>query len=244
MSTGTWPDGAVAAISLSFDDGRASQVDTAIPILDALGVRGTFYAIPKIAKARLEGWKTAAMDGHEIGNHTLHHPCSGNFPFGRERALEHYTLDMIESECREADAWIAEHLGVTPETFAYPCGQSYVGAGTGTHSYVPVIAKRYTAARCFAEGAINDPEHRNFHQLAAFDIDTKPLTALLSIVEAAVASGGWAILAGHDVGDGSARQTTGAAALETLITRILNWPQRVWIDTVSAVATYLKEREA
>ncbi len=38
-----WPDGRRAAISITFDDARSSQVERGLPILDAHGVKGTFY---------------------------------------------------------------------------------------------------------------------------------------------------------------------------------------------------------
>jgi len=38
-----WPQGKRAAISLTFDDARASQVDNGIPILDEYSVKATIY---------------------------------------------------------------------------------------------------------------------------------------------------------------------------------------------------------
>ncbi|NQT50540.1 polysaccharide deacetylase family protein, partial [bacterium] len=93
-----WPEGQRAALSLTFDDARLSQVDRGIPILDSHGAKGTFYVSPGSARQRLEGWRAAVAAGHEIANHSLNHPCSGNFPFAREKALENYTLDEMERE--------------------------------------------------------------------------------------------------------------------------------------------------
>ena len=83
----TWPDGKKAAVSLSFDDARLSQVDTGIPVLDEFEVKATFYLSVEAMRERLDGWKKAAANGHEIGNHSMTHPCSGNFawvPNGNE----------------------------------------------------------------------------------------------------------------------------------------------------------------
>ena len=93
-----WPDGIRAGLSLTFDDARLSQVDVGIPVLDAHGVRGTFYLSLQNAELRAQEWNRAAAAGHEIGNHTLTHPCSGSFAFSRSNALEDYTLDGIENE--------------------------------------------------------------------------------------------------------------------------------------------------
>jgi len=62
-----WPEGKRAAVSLTFDDARPSQIDTGLPLLEKLGVRATFFVSPNNLEKRLEGWKRAAAQGHEIG---------------------------------------------------------------------------------------------------------------------------------------------------------------------------------
>ena len=48
-----FPGRAKAAVSVTFDDARPSQLDRGIPILDRHGVRGTFYVLPRrVAKRR------------------------------------------------------------------------------------------------------------------------------------------------------------------------------------------------
>ena len=72
-----WPEGKQMALSLSFDDARFSQVDKGIPLLNTYQVSGTFYVSPGAMLERVEDWKRAVASGHDIGNHTLVHPCSG-----------------------------------------------------------------------------------------------------------------------------------------------------------------------
>ena len=76
-----WPDGYRAAVSLSFDDARLSQIDIGLPLFKRLGVKVTFFVEPRGVQQRLGGWKQAVLDGHEIANHTLTHPCTGNYAF-------------------------------------------------------------------------------------------------------------------------------------------------------------------
>src|SRR5206468_4230311 len=118
QSTFRWPDGKQVALSLSFDDARASQVDGGTALLDRFGVKATFYVVPSSVERRLDGWKQAVTSGHEIANHSLNHPCSGNFDWSRTKALEDYTLDRIQRELVDANGRIAALLGVTPESFA------------------------------------------------------------------------------------------------------------------------------
>jgi peptidoglycan/xylan/chitin deacetylase (PgdA/CDA1 family) len=136
-----WPAGKRAALSLTFDDARLSQIDTGLALLDKYGIKATFYVSVDNLEKRLEGWKRAVASGHEIGNHSRTHPCTGNYEFSLKNALEDYTLPMMEKELDGASADIQRLLGVTPLTFAYPCGQKFVGRGREVKSYVPLVAE-------------------------------------------------------------------------------------------------------
>lgn len=122
------------AVSLTFDDSRDTQLDVAVPILDAFGVQATFFVLPDPVSRRRSDWQAVVRKGHEVGNHTVSHPCSANFGFSRRNALEDYSLPRIEAEIDEASGRIERLLGVRAETFAYPCGQSSVGRGEGRTS--------------------------------------------------------------------------------------------------------------
>src|SRR4051812_10049530 len=95
-----WPEGKHAALSLSFDDARMSQVDSGTTLLNQFGAKATFFVVPSSVEERINGWRQAVGDGHEIGNHTLTHPCTGNFSWSRKNALEDYNLDSIRNEIR------------------------------------------------------------------------------------------------------------------------------------------------
>jgi len=108
------------ALSLTFDDARLSQIDKGIPLLDKYGVKGTFYVSPNSLMQRVEGWQKAVKNGHDIGNHSVLHPCTGNFIWAREKALENYSLLSMKNELDSASNIIKELLGVDPVSFAYP----------------------------------------------------------------------------------------------------------------------------
>ena len=60
------------AVALTYDDALNVHLDNAIPALDSLGLKGTFYlsAFMPGCKDRIEEWRLAARHGHELGNHT------------------------------------------------------------------------------------------------------------------------------------------------------------------------------
>jgi peptidoglycan/xylan/chitin deacetylase (PgdA/CDA1 family) len=234
-----WPTGKRVAVSLSFDDGRASQVEGGTALLDRYGVKATFYVVPSAIEKKIEGWKQAAASGHEIGNHSLNHPCSGNFAWSRGKALEDYTIDHMRRELTDANRRITELLGVTPESFAYPCGQTFVGRGVGTQSYVPVAASVFVSARGWLDEAPNDPSYVDFAQLTGIESDGKDFEQILAIVEAARQTGSWVVLAGHDIGTGGP-QTTRVAMLERLCAYANDPSNGVWMAPVGTVAKYVR----
>src|SRR5687768_2162869 len=107
-----WPEGKSFGLSLSFDDARLSQMDGGAALLDEYGIKATFFVVPADVEKRHSGWKDAVKNGHEIGNHTLTHPCSGNYPWSRHKAIEDYTLDQMRTELVESNKKIETLLGV------------------------------------------------------------------------------------------------------------------------------------
>jgi peptidoglycan/xylan/chitin deacetylase (PgdA/CDA1 family) len=247
----SWPAGKRAAISLTFDDARFSQIDNGLPILDEYGAKATFYVSLRPLEERLDAWKKAAANGHEIGNHTMTHPCSGNFPFARERALENYTLDKMRYELQESNNIIERLLGVRPVSFAYPCGQKFVGRGQGLKSYIPLVAEEFLAGRGWMDEWSNDPAFCDMAQLMGVELDGKDfeqsrkgrLLAVKQLLDRTTANGGWLVFCGHEIGEGGPRQTTLSSTLKAICEYAQDPANGLWLDTVEEVAGYiLKQR--
>ncbi len=237
-----WPEGKRAAISLTFDDARFSQIDCGLPILDEYNAKATFYVSIQPLEERLDAWKRAAANGHEIGNHSLTHPCSGNFPFIGKRALENYTLDIMRNELEESNNIIERLLGIRPVSYAYPCGQKFVGRGRNLKSYVPVVAEEFLAGRGWMDEWSNDPTFCDMAQLMAMELDGKDFEQVKQLIDRTTANGGWLVFCGHDIGEGG-RQTTLSSTLKALCEYAQDPANGLWLDTVEAVARYiLKQR--
>jgi peptidoglycan/xylan/chitin deacetylase (PgdA/CDA1 family) len=234
-----WPDGYRMALSISFDDARASQVDSGTALLDRYHAIATFYVVPGSVKEHLEGWKKAVAAGHEIGNHSVRHPCTANFPWSRSSALEDYTIIQMSNELKEANSEIKKLLGVTPEVFAYPCGQTYVGRGLKTQSYVPVIAKQFLSGRGWLDEGPTDPAFCDLAQITGMELDGKTFDQVLSLIKSAGESGKWLVFAGHEMG-GSGNQTTNLQVLEKLIQYVQDPANKIWFAPVGTVAKYIK----
>jgi len=242
MTKPFWPQNKRAALSLSFDDARPSQWENGLPLLDRYGVKGTFYVMPRRVEHDFNEWKNALANGHEIGNHTMTHPCSGNFTFVHGNALEEYSLAQMEAEIQDANSALQSLLGATPRTFAYPCGQTYVGRGAETQSYVPLAAKHFLAGRGYNSESANDPTFCDLAQLMAIPADVKEFSVLENHFDKTLQDGHWLILAAHDVtADG--RQSIAPRVLE----EICHYAERhseLWVDTVANIAAYVKAQRS
>jgi len=241
-----WPNGAKAAFSLSFDDATPSHPDIAIPILDQYSFKATFFVMGNQERIplRLEEWKKAVAAGHEIGNHLVNHPCSGNFPWiDPGRALENYTLDQIEDEIVEANALIHEMLGTTPVSFAYPCGLDFVGRGTARRSYVHLVAGHFLVGRGYRGEYLNNPAFCDLAMVQSIGVDESTFEEMIQMIEKSITLGYWVIFALH-----KARPGSGPGASEENLHKLCGWlkenENRVWSNTVGEVAKFISENRS
>ncbi len=190
---------------------------------------------------RLDIWKEAVSNGHDIGNHSLYHPCSGNFPWARDRALENYTLDKMRTELDSANKFIEQLLGIQAVSFAYPCGQKFVGRGLNARSYIPVVASLFETGRGWLDEGPNDPSFCDMAQLTGMELDGKSFDQILSLIEAAKSRGQWLILAGHEM-DEQGSQTSYLETIEAICKYAADPANGIWIDNIQTIASYIKER--
>ncbi|MEO8405656.1 MAG: polysaccharide deacetylase family protein, partial [Chitinophagaceae bacterium] len=110
------------AVVLTYDDALNVDLDNAIPLLDSLKFKGTFYLSAYFpgCRDRLADWRKAAQHGHELGNHMLFHPCTGNTP-GRDWVkpdynLANYTLQRARDEIKMNNIFLQALDGKTKRT--------------------------------------------------------------------------------------------------------------------------------
>ena len=144
-----WPENRKAAVSLAYDDALDSQLDNAIPALDRHGLKGSFYlqlSSPPVGK-RMAEWRAAAGNGHELGNHTLFHQCSGSMQ-GREwvepqRDLDKTTAAQMQDQVRMANVMLAAIDGRHERTMTVPCGDVLAEG----KNYIELVASEFVAIK-------------------------------------------------------------------------------------------------
>lgn len=238
-----WPAGKRMALSLTFDDARLSQADKGIPLLDKYDVKATFYISPDNMLQRVNEWRKAVHNGHEIGNHSLLHPCTGNFDWSRDHALEDYTLETMNRELDSANRFINKILGIQPVSFAFPCGQTFVGRGIMTRSYIPVVSELFETGRGWLNEGPNDPVFCDMSQLTGMELDGKSFGQIKDLIESAKKTGKWLILAGHEMNN-EGSQTSLLPTIEAICQYASDPANGIWIDTVHNIAAYIKEERS
>ena len=223
-----WPNGAEAAVSLTYDDTLTSQLDNALPALDEQGLKMTFFLVTNsLGSAELRARYTAALNaGHELGSHSVTHPCD----------TASYTLATMDSSELDPSIATLRSLGATgPFTYAYPCGTNTVGA---SQSYIPEVTARFSAGRGVS-GIIADPKTVDLSNTPGIfppETDTTGATAIGYVTQAR-SQGGWAIFGFHGVGgDYSIYPKTGHDALAQYLGAN---KAKVWTATFRDVAAYV-----
>ncbi|MEQ9315815.1 MAG: polysaccharide deacetylase family protein [Henriciella sp.] len=234
-----WPDGKKAAIALTYDDSLDTHLDTALPALDRYGFKATFYlTIERPAFAnRIDEWRAAAQEGHELGNHTIFHPCRASLP-GRDWVqpgadLDTYTVDRIVRELAVTNKVLSLFDGRDRRSFGYPCGDSTAGGD----SYINAIRPLFVGARgvsAYPADAPYDP-----YQVPTFGPDGVSGEVLIDYAEQILEEGGFGTFTFHGVGGDYL--SVSAEAHDELLTWLDSHRGEIWIGTFADIVSYTKE---
>lgn len=231
------------AVSLSYDDALNVHIDKAIPVLDSLGIKATFYvpAHSGCLMSRKEEWIKIAENGHELGNHTLFHPCSGAGDarswVSPEYDLDTYSLSRITDEIHLANDILHAMDGKTDRSFAYTCGDTKAG----NTSFVNEIKDDFVAARG-VERSNNKLYQTDLFSLTTFSVNNHSMAQLIGAVEKARSENAYLVFLFHGVGgehDLDCDERNHLMLLEYL-KRI---EEDVWIAPVVEISTYIKKHQ-
>jgi peptidoglycan-N-acetylglucosamine deacetylase len=239
-----WPAGVEGAVSLTFDDGMPSQLDRAVPTLDRARLKATFYVTPGYStdwNENAERWARLAAHGHELANHTDTHPCScqTDFRHGGDYCLEKLDIKEVERSIDDAERALQALTSLPPSarSFAYPCNNTDVGAGASRKSYVPEVARRYSAARV-GSNIDNDPATVDLSYVFAFMAESRTADQLIAEIENSLHRGHWAVIVFHGIGAEWDVMDTGE--FDRLMEYLAKNRRRIWIAPFVEVARYIR----
>jgi sialate O-acetylesterase len=233
--------GKACAVSLTYDDALNVHLDNAIPLLDSLGLKGTFYLsgyFPAF-RTRVADWKAAAVKGHELGNHTLFHPCTGKLP-GREWVppdydLGNYTMQRLVDEIKMANTLLEALDGKTKRSFAYPCGDTKIG----DESYVDKIKTEFAAARG-VKGRMPKISEIDLFDVDAYVISGQSGEELIALVKQAMQSNALIVFLFHGVG-GEHSLDVSLDGHRKLLHFLKQNEKDIWIAPFVDIAEYVKQ---
>jgi len=239
-AAGPW-NGKTAAIALTYDDGLNVHLDTVAPLLNTNNIQATFF-LTGTADAvvnRQEDWTKLANQGHELGNHTMIHPCSGSLP-GRDwvpfsKDLDRYTVDDYLDEISTASALINSIDTKTRRTFAYPCGDKHVNGV----SIEDDLKGRFAAARGVSRG-INLRGQINLYDLTTYSVSGHSFEEMQSEVQSALEKQGLLVFLFHGVG-GEHGLNVERDQHKQLIEYLSGNRDRLWIAPLADVAGFVEK---
>jgi peptidoglycan/xylan/chitin deacetylase (PgdA/CDA1 family) len=263
-------NGALAAVSLTYDDGLDTHLATVIPALDKAGLKGTFFlsnfegvdhkwALPNLKDPLLPrhlAWQAAGAEGHELADHTVNHPCNSASKAANYH-LTDYDLPRMSAELDDSIARLKRLGAAEPITFGYPCMSDKIGLGPAPGTdYSPLVAARFLAARV-SDAGIASPGSVDLLHVPLGDAGSKTGDQLKAMVDQAIAAKGWLVFIFHGVGPEQLTcpgdlvfdlkgcminyLTTDTAAHQALVDYLAEKKAQVWTAPFGTVAKSLKK---
>lgn len=236
----TWK-GKKAAVVITYDDAIDEHLDNAAPVLDSLGLKATFYitAFSASMQNRIDAWKKLATDGHELGNHTLYHPCVGNTP-GREwvnaeNDLSKYTVKRMESEARMTNVFLQALDGKTKRTFAYTCGDMTIADS----SFMDGMHKDFVAARA-VRNEMHGIDQIDLYNVDCYMVNNHTAAQMEEWVKKAEETGSLLVILFHGVGGGNSLNVS-LQDHRQFLQYLKQQEKKLWIAPMIEVAEYVNK---
>lgn len=239
---GQWPNGASGAVSLSYDDAVPVHHQRIAPLLERHGLRATFYLSMR-DMTEPQAWKAVAARGHELGNHSLFHPCrreAGYDWLAAHYDLKEYSADRFRDELAVANRYLDLLDGGRPRTYGNNCTNLTIGKGASEQPMDPILAGLFVAARGAITNRPVNPAGAQFTRLGHYSGDGRTFEQLRSEIQASAAKGGWIIYMIHGVGKGTHALFIEDGEHRKLIEWLDRESGRIWTAPVVEVAQHLK----
>jgi len=223
------------AVTFTFDDNTGSQVSN-YALLNGVGVRMTFYLVCS-ADGSNPIWTTAAADGHELGNHTVHH-CMANGQTGCWGGT-YLGVDAEIDQC-------TEHL---MSAFGVP-GVYTMASPMGDANWDVPASQRFLANRGVADTALgvrpNDgtnPFELPCHIADEGEKAVQAVGGFNAVTDSVRTNGSWRIILNHSLGNNDGYHPVDPAEVVAAMTYARDVGD-VWVDSLVNVAAYWRGQKA
>jgi sialate O-acetylesterase len=235
--------GKKCAVVVTYDDAIDQHLDNAIPVLDSLGLKATFYitAFSSTMQSRMHDWKKVAVRGHELGNHTLFHPCFGGGTRGwviSEYDLRNYTVRRMVDEAKMTNLFLQSLDGKTRRTFAFTCGDMKIG----DTSFIDSMKQDFVAAR-----AVRNEMHRineiDLYNIDCYVVNGESGAQLIDWVKKAMETHSLLVILFHGVGGGNILNVS-LPAHRQFLQYLKQNEKNIMITTMIKAADHIKSWQA
>ncbi len=237
-----WPAHKKAVIVLTYDDALESQLDNALPQLEAAGLKATFFLTGDgdMNALTIPRWREAAKKGYELGNHTLFHPCAPTDDNPVSSAP--YSVTGILAEIEVMNHFLYAIDSKFYRTYAYPCTETTVG---NNKDYVDSLKRsglvKYARVGGDVDAVITDFKNLNSLLVPSYGLEGnntgKQLIAFVKLVQQ---KGGMGIFMFHGIGGDFI--TVSAEAHQQLITYLKQHKKDIWITTFQQAMDYIEQQ--
>lgn len=233
-------NGKKAAVVITYDDAIDEQLDNAVPVLDSLGLKATFYvtAFSPSVQRRLDEWKKLAVTGHELGNHTLYHPCNGGQGrewVSKEHDLLNYTVKRMEEEVRMTNLFLQSLDGKTQRSFAFTCGDMKIGDS----AFIDGLKKDFIAAR-----AVRNEMHPigqvDLYNMDCYVVNNHTADEMKAWVDKAISTHSLLVILFHGVGGGNGLNVQLKDHREFLM-YLRQHEKDLWVAPLAESAAFIKK---
>lgn len=232
--------GKKCAVVLTYDDALDQHLDNAVPVLDSLKLKATFYvtASTTSVQKRLNEWRALSAKGYELGNHTLYHPCLGGPGrewVAKEYDMNNYTVKRMVEEIRMTNTFLQALDGKTKRTFAFTCGDMKIGDS----SFINGMKNEFVAAR-----AVRNEMHRinevDLYNTDCFVVNNNTADQLIEWVKKATETNSFLVILFHGVGGGNSLNIT-LDEHRKFLSYLKQNEKDIWIPTMIEAAEHIKE---
>lgn len=234
----TWPNHKKAVIVLTYDDALDSQLKNAIPELNRLKLKGTFF-LTGLGRDATPQWRAVSRKGHELGNHTLYHPClSATMPDNPANDSGHYTIYGILREIDMQNNFLFAVDGKSVRTYAYPCTETEVGGKNYVDSLRKAGIIKYARIGGDADAIVTDFKKLDPLLVPSYGLEEQtPAGKLIAFVKNTVQKGGMGIFMFHGIGGDYI--TTSSEAHKELLEYLAKNKKDIWVATFREAMDYI-----
>jgi len=240
----TWPNGSKSAITLTYDDGLPSHINIVAPSLKKHHFKASFF--PTLSSPSLyndmDKWRNLVTQGHELGNHTMYHPCQKS-QAGMEWVQDHhdldnYTIQQISQEIKLANTFLLAIDGKNTRTFAYPCAHFFAGG----ENYKQVVALQFVAARGSSEtqNHLIKPTHIDLFNVPSWAPNNHQADQLIAYIKNIIQQETYSTFTFHGIG--AEYMTVSVEAHEEMLQFLDANRDKIWVATFQEVTAYLKSK--